>query len=77
MSSACIATPVTSLNFRINADASDRVQLRLSKTDDRHNGNMSSTFRPADLPGLNLAALTFGLAGHGSEDRRIGRSKNR
>jgi len=57
VSSACIATPVTAMDFRMNADSSNRIQLRLYQADDRHNGSMTSSFAPNELSGLDVAAL--------------------
>src|SRR3569623_698313 len=57
VSSACIATPVTAMDIRMNADSSNRIQLRLYQADDRHNGSMTSSFAPYELWGLDVAAL--------------------
>lgn len=57
VSSACIATPVAPLNFRLSADGGSRVQLSLLHDDQRHNSVNSSSYAAADLPGLDVAAL--------------------
>ncbi len=57
VSSACIATPVAPLNFRLSADGGSRVQLSLLHDDRRHNSVNSSSYAAADLPGLDVAAL--------------------
>src|SRR3569623_67615 len=55
--SSAIATPVTAMDFRMNADSNSRIQLRLYRADDRHNGSMTSGFAPNELSGLDVAAL--------------------
>ena len=55
--SSAVATPSGALSFRLNRDSGGRLPLNLFRDDHGHD-HMSSTFSPADLPGLDVAALT-------------------
>lgn len=57
--SAGFATSVENIRFELkpSAKAADRVQLSLRSGQDHRNHNMSSSFRAADLAGLDLARL--------------------
>lgn len=57
--SAGIASPVENIRFELtpSAESADRVQLNLRSGRDRHNNNMSSSFRTTDLAGLDVGRL--------------------
>jgi len=54
ITSACVATPLEGIGFTLQPSRrSAEVQLTLRRGGDRHNNTMSSSFRPAELSGLN------------------------
>ena len=58
VSSACVANNATPLQFTIEPSGqSDRVQLRFRRADSRGTDSWSSSFRTAELAGLDPAAL--------------------
>lgn len=58
VSSACVAGSIGPLGFTIEpAGESDRVQVRFRRADQKSTNNWSSTFRTAELAGLDVAAL--------------------
>ena len=58
VSSACVASPTMPLQFTIEpAHSANRLQVHFDRADERGNHNWSSSFRPSELAGLDLAAL--------------------
>lgn len=58
LSTACMATPSRPMAFTLQALAGrPEVQLSLRRGDAEHHSSMSNAFAPADLAGLDLAAL--------------------
>jgi hypothetical protein len=55
--SSAVATPSGPMSFRLSRDAGGRIQLNLYRGDRGHD-HLSSTFSPADLPGLDVAVLS-------------------
>jgi len=58
VSSACLATPATSLAFRLKAEPGSRVQLTLVADDRQHGDALSSSFASNELGGLDAVALS-------------------
>lgn len=59
VSSACVANSAQPLSFTIEPSGRvDTVQLRFARSRDGRTDNWSSSFQPAELSGLDLAALT-------------------
>jgi hypothetical protein len=58
VSSACVASPAQPLQFTIEPSRhADQVKVRFDRERDRHDNNWSTSFRPAELTGLHMAAL--------------------
>ena len=58
VSSACVATSVTPLQFTLEPTSrADQVQVRFKRADSRGTDSWSSSFRTTELAGLDLAAL--------------------
>ena len=58
VSSACVAGSVEPVGFTIEPTSQgDHVHVRFKRADQRHTNSWSSTFRTAELAGLNAAAL--------------------
>lgn len=62
VSSACVAGNATPLGFTIEPSSqSGQVEVSFERSDgQRHSNNWSSTFRPAELSGLDVTALNGG-----------------
>ena len=58
VSSACVAGSVEPVSFTIEPTVrGDQVQIRFKRADQQHSNSWSSTFRTAELAGLDVAAL--------------------
>ena len=58
VSSACVASSVEPLRFTIEPSAKgELVQVSFKRADQKHTNSWSSSFRPSELAGLDLAAL--------------------
>jgi len=76
VSSACVANSVAPLQFTIEPSGNaDRVQIRFRRADSRGTDSWSSSFRTAELSGLDLGA--FRAAGNNSLRFTIAREAGR